>query len=331
MPKIITNLKLRQVTVTLGCALGFFLGSYAIRGIDWADVRSQVAGASPVAVIAAIALTLGSGYVRAFRWRLLFGGRSVRTFRLFLVENAALGLNNASPVRLLDEPAIMTMLTLRDGIPGPLVVATLVMSRMQDLGVTLLFAATALALEPTSSARVLPALITGTTFIVIFTGLLNLGRLARRSSLVRRIPGIYSYREAVDTLLARKGTLVTTVLLTGMYWLLLGPMAYILAQGMGVDLSLLQATMLIVGAIFFATAVPGLPGALGTFEVAVVELGGIWGVSPALALGYGLTLHLVVFLPPVIIALFVLPREGLSFLRNAPGPRGTTGEDVASG
>jgi uncharacterized protein (TIRG00374 family) len=331
LPKVIMTLKLRQVTVALGCALGLLLGAYAIRGAHWGDVRGQIAGASPVAVVVALALTLGSGYVRAFRWRLLFGGRSMRTSRLFLVENAALGLNNISPVRLLDEPAIMTMLTLRDGIPGPLVVATLVMSRMQDLGVTLLFAATSLALEPTLSARVLPALITGITFIVIFTGLLNLGRLARRSSLVRRIPGIHSYREAVEMLLARKGTLLTTLLMTGVYWLMLGPMAYILAQGMSVELSLLQATMLIFGAIFFATAMPGLPGALGTFEVAVVELAGIWGVPAALALGYGLILHLVVFLPPVIIALLVLPREGMSFLRRYPGARTKRGRDTASG
>jgi uncharacterized protein (TIRG00374 family) len=331
LPKIIMTLKLRQVTVAFGFAVGLLFGAYAIRGIEWADVRGQIASASPVAVVVAVALTLGSAYVRALRWRLLFGGRSVRTSRLFLVENAALGLNNVSPVRLLDEPAIMTMLTLRDGIPGPLVVATLVMSRMQDLALTLLFAVVSIALEPTLSARVIPALATGTAFIVLFVGLLNLGRLARRSSLVRRIPGIYNYREAVETLLARKRMLMTTVPLTGTYWLMLGPMAYILAQGMEVELSLLQATMLIFGAIFFATAVPGLPGALGTFEVAVVELAGIWGVAPALALGYGLVLHLVVFLPPVTIALLVLPHEGLSFLRKPPEPRTNASEDAAAG
>lgn len=304
----------RRVLVPLGFVIGASLGALAIRGIDWTDVRTQIAGASPLAVATALALTLLSAFVRAIRWRLLFQGHPVGTIRLFVVENSALGLNNVSPVRLLDEPAIMTMLTLRDRIPGPVVVATLVMTRMQDLGVMLLFAAVSLWAEPTLAARVVPALVAGTAFVVVLATLLNVGRLARRFSLVRRIPGIWGYNEAVATLLARKWRLTATVLLTGTYWLLLGPMAYVLAHGMGVELSMLQATILILGAIFFATATPGLPGALGTFELAVVELGAIWGVPQALALGYGLVLHLLVFLPPVLIALLVLPREGLSLL-----------------
>lgn len=303
-----------QVIVPFGFAIGLFFGAVATRGIDWTDVSTQLSAASPMAVGIALGLVLISAYLRALRWRFLFVGHPARTVRLFLVENASLGLNNVSPIRLLDEPAMLAMLTLRDRIPGPLVVATLVMSRMQDLGVTLLLAAVSLTVEPTLSARAVPAIVAGLAFVVVLGTLLNVGWLSRRFTLMRRIPGVNTYDEAVTMLLSRKRRLSGTVMLTAAYWLVLGPMAYVLADGMGVELSMLQSTILIFGAIFFATAMPGLPGALGTFEVAVVELASIWGVPQALALGYGLVLHLVVFLPPVVIALFVLPREGLSFL-----------------
>jgi uncharacterized protein (TIRG00374 family) len=312
--KIVVLLTRRQIIVPFGFAIGAFFGVSAIHGIDWTDVRTQITDSSPLAVVVALALVVVSAGLRAIRWRLLFIGHPVRTIRLFMVENAALGLNNVSPLRLLDEPAILTMLSLRDRIPGPLVFATLMMSRIQDLGVTLLFAAVAMAVEPTLAARAAPPLVVGVVFVVILTTVLNFGRLARRFAWIRRMPGVERYGEAVAMLVARKRRLTATVSLTGAYWLILGPMAYMLAQGMGVELSMLQASILVLGAIFFATATPGLPGALGTFELAVVELSGIWDVPQALAVGYGLVLHLAVFLPPVVIALFVLPREGLSFL-----------------
>jgi uncharacterized protein (TIRG00374 family) len=313
--KIAKSLSGRRVLVPIGFAIGASLGALAIRGIDWTEIRAQIGEASPAAVIVALALAVASAYVRALRWRLLFVGHPVRTLRLFLVENAALGLNNVSPVHLLDEPAILTMLTLRDRVPGSLVVATMVMSRMQDLGVTLLFAVIALVVEPTLPARVLPSVVAGVAFAVLFIALLKMGWLSRRFSLLGRIPGVNRFDEAIKMMLSFKRRLAATVLLTAGYWLLLGPMAFLLARGMGVELKLLQATILVLGTIFFATAVPGLPGALGTFELAVVELSGFWGVPQPLAVGYALVLHLVLFLPQGVIAVLVLPREGLWFGR----------------
>jgi len=312
--KIARLSKDRRVLVPLGLAIGAALGAFAIRGIDWTEVRVQIANASPFAVAIALALALLSAYVRAMRWRLMFVGHPVGVVRLFFVENAAQGLNNVAPIHVLDEPAILTMLTLRDRLPGSVVVATLVMTRMQDLGVTLFLVAVAMAVEPTLSSRVVPAVVAGVTFVALLIALLKVGWLSRRFSLVGRIPGVDRYHETVMMMLSRKRRFGATVLLTLGYWLLLGPVTYLLARGMGVELTLLQATILVLGTIFFATAVPGLPGALGTFELAVVELAGIWDVPQPLAVGFGLVLHLVLYLPQVVIALVVLPREGLSLL-----------------
>jgi uncharacterized protein (TIRG00374 family) len=304
----------RKVVVPFGFALGLFFGFLAVRGMDWSAVGGQVTGTSPWAVAAAVALVLLSGYVRALRWRYLFAGHRITATRLFLVEHAALGLNNVSPVRVLDEPAIVAMLTLRDKIPAATVLATIVMTRVQDVAVTLLFASSALVFEPALTGRVRPAAFASIIFIVVLLGLLNLGALARRSPLIARIPGIMSYAEAVSSLMARKLRLGLTGALTATYWMLLGPMAYVLAQSMGVEITLFQATIVALGAIYFATSTPGLPGALGTFELAVVEMVGLWGVPREMGVGYAIVLHLILFLPPIVIAFIVLPREGISFL-----------------
>ena len=313
----------RAVIVPFGLGLGFLFGFLAVRGIDWAEVGRQIAGTSVWAVIASFGFTLFSGYLRAVRWRLLFVGERITTLRLFLVENAALGLNNVSPVRLLDEPAIIAMLTLRDKIPAPPVLATIVMTRAQDVAVTLLFAAAAVAAEPALTGRARPAALGGLLFMVFLFALLNLGGLARWFPPIARIPGVARYAESVATLVAHRMRLAFSTGLTGAYWLALGPAAYVLAQAMGVEITWFQATIVALGAVFFASATPGLPGAIGTFELAVVEIVGLWGVPQSLGVGYALILHVVFFLPPMIMAVIVLPREGISFLGRGgtPEPR----------
>ena len=82
---------------------------------------------------------LFSSFLRAYRWRLMWTSERVTSWRLFTVEMAALGLNNFAPVRLMDEPAVLTMLTLRDKHPAATVVATIVMTRVQDIMFTMAF------------------------------------------------------------------------------------------------------------------------------------------------------------------------------------------------
>ena len=106
---------------------------------------------------------------------------------------------------------------------------------------------------------------------------------------------------------------------------MLGPCAWVLAQGMGIELSIFQATIVALGAIFFATALPGLPGAVGTFELAVVEILALWDVPRELGIGFGLILHLVLLGPTTIFAIVVLPREGIGLMQGWHGDSCTRG------
>ena len=83
---------------------------------------------------------------------------------------------------------------------------------------------------------------------------------------------------------------------------------------MDLGISPFTATVIIMGTIFFATAVPAAPGALGTFEFAMVYVLGFFGVAREESFGFALLTHAVFFLPPTIIAAIFLPREGLELM-----------------
>ena len=109
--------------------------------------------------------------------------------------------------------------------------------------------------------------------------------------------------------------------------------AWVLAYGMGIEISLLLATLLVIGTLTFVAVVPSLPASVGTFEFAVYYLLTAFGIGPVEALGYALVIHAIIFIPPILIALVVLvswplkriPRDTVS-----PGPLGTSSSTVES-
>ena len=298
----------------LGVAIGLTFGWLAVWGVDWGEVGSNLADVSALAVAGALTLTIASGYLRAVRWRLLWARQRVTIARLFLVENAGLGLNNISPLRIWDEFAIFGMLTLRDKLPPAQVIATMIMARVQDLLFTLAFIAVVIAATPQISSLAGPVAFGSLIFVFLLLGMLNFGTLARRVPWLKRMPGLETYGTAVRSLFRRKRLLSLTLSVTAVYWLLLGPVGFVLGRAMGVELSLAEITVVILGTMFFASTVPSLPGAWGTFEAAAVQLLGLWDVPQATALSFAVVLHVVLFAPPIVIGIFVLPREGIGIM-----------------
>ena len=172
---LFTVIRSPRFLVPFGFALGGFFLYLTIRGIEWGEVGEHLAETSLLAVVAAVAIMLLSSFLRAYRWRLMWTSERVTSWRLFTVEMAALGLNNFAPVRLMDEPAVLTMLTLRDKHPAATVVATIVMTRVQDIMFTMAFAFTAIVFEPRIADFAGPAIYLSGILIVFFVLLLNLG------------------------------------------------------------------------------------------------------------------------------------------------------------
>ena len=299
----------------LGVGLGLFLGWLAIRGTDWTRVRQALEQFPPSLLILGLLLHVVSAYLRALRWRLLWITEKVSTLRLFWVENAALGLNNLSPVRALDEPVEFGILTLRDQLPGGTVVATIVVSRILDLVFTLLFVTAAVVSLPALLQFTPGIALTGLYLLTWLLILLNVGRILRRFPSLRRFRWVMSFEHALSTVRLERRRLALSFGLTVVYWLILGPLGWAVAVGAGIDVAFHHVMFVVVGSIFFATAIPGLPGAIGTFEFAAISLLGILGVSREPAVTFAIVLHVLLVVPPTLVTIVVLPREGLGSIK----------------
>ncbi len=298
----------------LGLMLGLGLGYLAIRGVDWDGVVDALRRVPLSAAAAAVAIVLASAWLRAWRWRVAFARVPVATFRLFQVENAALGVNNLSPVRIGGEAVSLAILALRDKVAAGAVLATLIMTRALDLIFTLIFIGVSILSAPELTDFARPVAFFSVFVFVLLIAVLNLRFIVRRVPALARLPGVASFEEAIAELWADRPRLAATFGLTAVYWLALAPAGFLLGRSMGIELSLSQFMLVVLGAVFFATAMPGLPGAVGAFEFAVIQLLRLWDVPQDTALAYAIVLHLILFLPPIVIAAVVLPREGIRSL-----------------
>ena len=227
-------------------------------------------------MVLALAVVLLSMYLRAVRWWLMWTTARVSPLRLFWIENATLGVNNVSPIRAMDEVLTFGILTVRDRLPGGTVIATMMMSRIQDLAFTLGFISAAVIALPTL-LRFTPAIFATSAFTLGWLLLmLNLRQVVRLVPFLRRLPGITSFEQVLAKLWARKRRVAASFALTCAYWFLLGPVGLVLAHGIGIEITFAEAMVTVLGAIFFSTILPGLPGAVGTFEFATVSLLGLW-------------------------------------------------------
>ncbi len=300
--------------VAIGIAASAGLGWLVVRGLDWSLVIESFRQLSLSLAALAVAVFMGASYLRALRWRVLFVNGEVTANRLFLIQNIGIGLNNVVPVRVASEAAQLAILSFRDRVSPSVSLATLGMERVLDVVASSLILAIAFFFVPEMeqfSLYVWGAL----GFAAVCIALVRL--LAWGSAgmaWIGRVPFLAAFSMAVKDLERERARLAAAMAMTVGYWLLVGITAWLLAGAIDLSITPTTATMVIMGTIFFATAVPGAPSAIGTFEFAVVYVLGVFGVGRESAFGFAIITHAVFFLPPTLMAAVFLPREGIGSL-----------------
>ena len=301
------------LAVALG--LGLTLGWLAMRGVAWGQVADQVQGASVPLLAAALALNLLGLYLRALRWRIVLTGVDVSTARLFLVQQAGAGLNNLSPVRVFSEPIQFGLLVLRDRLPGGGVALTLGVGRIMDLLSHGLVIGVGLVLYPPLRPFVpyiLPAVAISVLGVLLWV---VLGTGAARLRFMQRLPVSAAFADTRRTMATNPNRVVGSMAITLISWALTGLSGWATLEALGGGLDVLVVIVVVQASLLFALSLPGLPTAAGTFHFAAVILLSLWDVKGEVAISYALIQHVIVFLPPTVVAAFVLPREGLASLR----------------
>jgi uncharacterized membrane protein YbhN (UPF0104 family) len=293
-----------KLRMFLGLAIGAGIGFAMVRDMEWGSLSNAFTDFPIRWGLISLAVFAAATAMRAYRWQVLFIGDQVPLHRLLLVQNVGIGLNSVSPLRIISEATQFLMLTLRYRVRGEEAAATLGIQRVLDfvaaailLGVGLMVLPSLKGFTPYVIGAVLIAVISVLAIPVVIwfgsrPGLTHLQLLASTSASLRELT-----RAQVR--------LTWSFLLTMGYWILLGLSAWVLAHGMGIDISLLVATLLVIGTLTFVALVPSLPAAVGTFEFAVFYLLTTIGVGDGDALGFALVIHAILFMPPILIAIMV--------------------------
>jgi glycosyltransferase 2 family protein len=301
---------------SLGIALGLFLGGLAVQGVDWGQVGKALRQFPPGLFLLAFLLVLSAYYLRALRWRLLLVGQPVRTFRLFLVETSAIGLNNLSPVRVVAVPVQIGILTLRDGLNPGTTLATMGVARLFDLIVTVIAIWGIILVVPglkTFAPLAVVAIATsGFGILLLFLAGFGTRIIAR----FRHLSFVAGFVTAVVAIRNHPGRAALACALTAVYWAMIGLSGWLLTVGIGHPVPVHLGMVAMLGTLFFATSVPGLPAALGTFEFAVRMLLELMDVPAEPAITVAILAHFLLFFTPMIFTIVVLPREGLASLTN---------------
>lgn len=309
------------------------LGYLVVRGLDWRLVRQSLEDVSLFLVFLAVAVFMAASYLRAYRWQILFVNVKISTSRLFIIQNEGIGLNNVVPVRVASEATQLAVLTMRDGVNGATALATLGMERVIDVIASTAILAVAFFLVPEMSNFTLYVwgAVGFTVVVVSLVRLLAWG--SEGVAFVRRIPFLAAFSTAVRDLEREHAKLAASLLVSIVYWIMVGVTSWIIAVAISLSISVTTATLVIMGTIFFATAVPAAPSAVGTFEFAVVYVLEFFGVDREAGFGFAVITHAVFFLPPTLIAAVFLPREGIvsaGRLRRLVGRGARVGHDSGS-
>lgn len=275
-------------------------------------------------LVPGVAVYFVSLWFRSWRWGfLLRGSKRVSAHRLFPVVAIGYMGNNVLPFRL-GEVLRAYILWRRERINVGTSFTTAVLERLFD-GLTMvlfvLFGLLFIPMSPFFSRLVTIASAVFVSALVIFLFLAAHPRLLHRiaHSLIESvvpegfreplfdlvegvIAGLESLRSGRDVLVVLGVTLWVWILETMIHWLV----------SFAFDLQLpYYGIVLMGGVINLLTALPSLPGYIGTFEGGGVQVLEILGVPSGPAASYVLVLHATLLVPVTLLGMIFMAREGV--------------------
>jgi uncharacterized protein (TIRG00374 family) len=290
----------------------------AVRHVRFGDAWRALKTSDYVWLLPAMAAFLVSTFVRAVRWRALFARD--RRPPLSAVANATMIgylFNSILPARA-GEAARVVTLTQRAGTPPAEIIGTAVVERLYDvLSVFLVFFIASPWLPHVSWARtagivagVLASLLLAVTWVLVVHGDRPL-RWALRP--FARLPLLSAERVdkfAVELATGLHGLRDPRVALPAFAWSLLAWMlSAVSAYFVGLTFFPhfeFAAALLVTVALGLAMIIPSPPAAVGVFEAAALLGLQAFGVSQTQALPFAVVLHLVNFVPFVLIGVVLL-------------------------
>lgn len=310
---------LRRFQIALGLIISAGALYLALRDVHWEGVGEAAREANYGLVAVAVLLIGMTLILRAFRWRVLFHPhRELRIWHLFGALNVAYLINNIVPFQLGDIGRAYLLSEL-EGISATRSLSTVVVERIVDV-LTLLALLLVIApfVDIPGWARTPSMLLAaGVGALAIMLVLAS----HRRSMVMRAVDRCLrllplrfrpKLREMSSSALDGFGVLAhprTTMELLAWsvaVWLSVGLIVYVGTEAFGLGIGFGGALFLLI-VTTFGFFVPSSPGSFGVYHAVVIgTLTNVFDISKTDAVSYALVIHLVFYLPPMLLGLAFL-------------------------
>lgn len=316
----------------LGLVISVSLLAWALRGVSFDDVATQLRDARPLPLILAAVLATSSFLFRAIRWRLLLRdleGQEVSFAARWHATAIGFMANNLLPLRIGEVVRAWTVSRLGNVRFLP-ALTSVVVERVLDLFSLILCLSFGLLLSGLpASTRIGDTPLSRAAVIVGAAGLIALGigiwLLTRPASAERVLRGMTPKGKlqekmvgllhgVVDGLkpLQRGHHLGQVALWSIAMWGTSALSFYIAFPAFGIDVGV-GGALLVIASVAFGVAVPSTPGFFGPLEAVVVGVLALYGVPRDVAFSYAIAYHVVTFVPITVLGLISLARTPIAF------------------
>jgi len=316
-------MKKKSIRFLLGLLLTVIALWLSFRNLDWAELQNSFSRIHLFWVILAIFNVLFTVYVMGWRWRLLLKSKmKIAMGYMFQLNIISQYINILVPGRF-GEIAKAWLPAKRYGVSGSYVLGTVLIEKMFDFftWIILWISVPALFAFQDKVKGYTLALVICAILIILLVLVVWKREMVRKwlyflSSL---LPGKLKQRvlnflekgmEAFSQLKNSKTSLML-VLYTASIILLSTLTNFFLFQAYEFSLSFFEAMVLLL-VIQVGSAPPSIPGKIGIFEYMVILGLSIFSIGKTDAVSYGLMLHLVSYLPKIILGFVFMANLNIS-------------------
>jgi uncharacterized protein (TIRG00374 family) len=322
---------MRRLLIT-GGAIAITLGLlyWVLRGTSFSDVVADLKAARAGPLILAVVLATVTFPIRAIRWRILLreaDGGPVAWPALWHATAMGFMANNTLPLRL-GELVRSYAASRLGGVPLAAALSSIAVERALDaltlvsfLGLAFLRAGLPADTVVMGARLDRVATRAGILCVVIFAGALFVVLLPLVAE--RMVRFLIPFRRLADKVVAlieslRLGfgalrspaRLAAAVLWSLVHWLLNAAAFYVAFGAFGIQVGF-SGALLLQSLLAFGIAAPSTPGYFGIFELVVAAVLALFGVTADVGIAYGISYHIVTFIPVTLLGLWSLARTGL--------------------
>jgi len=305
----------------------------AVKDLKWDEFWNSLTHAQYLWLIPGIAVYFIAVWVRAWRWHYLLKPiKSIPTSVMFPITTIGYMGNNIYPARA-GEVIRAVILKRHENVPVSASLATVIIERIFDgvvmlafiflnlselkiLNVDLGYLGNAQNLAIWGTLAFIGALIVFLVAAMLPTHTLALSewlidhltpqsvRISLKSVTHKFLDGLASLRSPANVLMVFLTSVIIWLLETVKYWFVMHAFPF--------QVSFFEL-MLLNGIANIATTIPSGPGFFGTWELVTKAVLVAMGVNADVALGYGLVLHLALWLPITALGGYYWAKEGLNW------------------